>query len=139
MKFKRMAGLSTVLALCVAATPGWGATICGQARGPQGPAAGVQVLVKDSNGRVLGQTTTDQAGHYVLNGVNGGTVDLFLEPGTTGFKGGSGVLTLTDLSSKVDWQVSDAAAANAAQNGTCDAAGWTNLEIGSVAVIGLAA
>lgn len=117
------------------------ATICGEARGPQGPASGVLVLVKDSNGQVLGQATTDQNGNYQLNGMNGGTVDLFLEPGTTGFKGGSGVLTLTDVGSKVDWQVSDAAAANAAQNGTCDdpPGGWTDWEIGSVALIGLAA
>jgi|SRR5579863_1953862 len=140
MKPRKMTWLSTVLAACMAATPAWSATICGEARSPQGPAGGVQVLVKDSNGQVLGQTTTDSNGNYLLDGVNSGTVDLFLEPGTTGFKGGSGVLTLTDAGSKVDWQVSDASNAAAAQDGVCDpAGGWTNGEIASVALIGAAA
>lgn len=137
MKLKGMTWLSSVLAFCVAAAPAWSATICGKASGPQGPAAGVVVLVKDANGNVLNQTTTDQKGYYVLNGVNPGTADLFLEPGTTGFKGGSGVLDLTEVGSKVDWQVSETAAANAAQNGSCKG-GWAWWEIGSVALIGLA-
>lgn len=140
MKPKSMTWLSTVLAVCIGASPAWSATICGQARGPQGPANGVQVLIKDSGGQTLGQTTTDQNGNYILNGVSAGTVDLFLDPGSTGFKGGSGVLTLTEGGSKVDWQLSDASAASAAQNGACDpAGGWTTGEIASVALIGAAA
>ena len=140
MKPKRMTWLSTLMALFVASTPAWSATVCGIARDAQGqPVAGVQVLIKDSNGQVLGQATTDQSGKYIVNGVDGGTVDLFLEPGATGYKGGTGVLTLTEANGMVNWQVSNAADAAAEQLGTCDPAGWTAGEIAVPVVIGLAA
>jgi hypothetical protein len=61
---------------------------------------------------------------------------LFLEPGSSGFQSGSGVLDLTGKSERVNWQVSSASGAVAAQEGSC---GLTPLEWGAIGMLGLAA
>jgi hypothetical protein len=131
--------LMTVLSVAIAA-PAFAAAICGVARNAQNqPIAGLPVTCKDNAGNVLGQATTDAQGRYVITGLPQGTVDVFIEGGGTPYKPGSGVLNLTEASADVNWEVSPASAALAAQNGPCDAAaGWTGGETAAAVVLGTA-
>jgi len=140
MKANWKIALMTVLSVAIA-TPAFAAALCGVARNAQNqPIAGVPVTVKDSSGNVLGQATTDADGKYVITGLPQGTLDLFVETGGTPYKPGSGVLTLTEASADVNWEMSPTASALAAQSGVCDAAGagWTAGETASVTVLGIA-
>ena len=131
-------GLIAGIALILASTPTYAAIVCGIATNAQGqPAAGVVVVAKDSAGNILGQATTGADGTYKITGLKNGTIDLFLEPGGSAYKPGSGVLTLTEASRDVNWSLSDAAAANAAQAGTCGAAALTGAEAASLGVLGV--
>lgn len=129
--------------LMTVAAPVSAATVCGVVRNAQGqPASGVQIVVKDTSGKTIGQATTDKDGNYSIDGVGKGTLDLFLNPAAAGYKAGSGVLTQTSASSSmVNWQISDATPALAAQTGTCDdppASFWPFPEEVSLAVLGVA-
>jgi hypothetical protein len=139
MKSNWKIALMTVLSVAIAA-PAFAAAVCGVARNAQNqPIAGLPVVAKDSAGNVLGQATTDADGRYVITGLPQGTVDIFLEAGGTTYKPGSGVLNLTEASADVNWEVSPASAALAAQSGMCDPAGaWTGWETASVAALGVA-
>jgi hypothetical protein len=140
MKANWKIALMTVLSVAIAA-PAFAAAVCGVARNAQNqPIAGLPVTCKDSTGNVLGQATTDAEGKYVITGLPQGTVNIFLEGGGTTYKPGSGVLNLTEASADVNWEVSPASAALAAQNGLCDAAGapWTTGETVSAVVLGTA-
>ncbi|HJU29744.1 MAG TPA: carboxypeptidase-like regulatory domain-containing protein [Candidatus Binataceae bacterium] len=137
-----MAGIVT-LGLTIVAAGANAATICGSARNANGqPVPGVEVVVKDSSGKILGTAVTDQSGSYVIHGISGasGQLDLFLEPQTTGYRPGSGVLQLAsvDPSSNVDWRVSNTSSAMAARTGECaDPAGLSSGEVASIAVLGV--
>ena len=140
---KNMRTWLAVFAVVVVAAPASAATVCGVVHNTQGqPAGGVQIVVKDTSGKAIGQATTDKDGNYLIDGVGKGKLDLFLNPATTGYKAGSGVLTETSASSSmVNWQISDATPALAAQTGTCDdppAAFWPWPEEISIAVLGVA-
>src|SRR6266851_324278 len=139
MKANWKIALMTVLGIAIAA-PAFAAAVCGVARNAQNqPIAGLPVVAKDSAGNVLGQATTDADGRYVITGLPQGTIDIFIEAGGTTYKPGSGVLNLTEASADVNWEVSPASAALAAQNGVCGGAGgWTGWETASVAALGLA-
>src|SRR5271168_615441 len=141
MKRKAAVLLSTVLAVVVPASQAMSAAICGTADDAQGQAAkGVGVTVKNTGGATLGQATTDDNGNYRIDNLEMGTLNLFLEPGSSGFQGGSGVLDLNDKSKRVNWQVSSASSAVASQAGPCAdaAAALTPVEWGAIAVLGLA-
>lgn len=139
MKAKWKFGVAFLLAATLA-SPAFAATVCGVVQNSQGqPVSGLQVIAKNPSGQVLGQGTTGAKGEYLIQGIQPGTVDLFLDTSNTSYKHGSGVLNLTGASSNVSWEVSDAANALAAQNGTCvdPPAGMSNLEKGSIAVLGI--
>lgn len=141
MKRKAAMLLSTVLAVVVPASQAMSAAICGTADNGQGqPAKGVGITVKNPAGATLGQGTTDDNGNYRIDGLDMGTLNLFLEPGSTGYQGGSGVLDLNDKSKRVNWQLSSASSAVASQAGPCGeaAAALTPLEWGAIGVLGLA-
>jgi hypothetical protein len=131
--------LMTVLSVAIA-TPAFAEALCGVARNAQNqPIAGLPVTVKGSSGNVLGQATTDADGRYVITGLPQGTLDVFVEAGGTTYKPGSGVLTLTEASADVNWEMSPTASALAAQNGTCAVGGaWTAGETAAVAALGIA-
>jgi hypothetical protein len=139
MKSNWKIALMTVLSVAIAA-PAFAAAVCGVARNAQNqPIAGLPVVAKDSAGNVLGQATTDSDGRYVISGLPQGTIDIFIAGGGTTYKPGSGVLNLTEASADVNWEVSPASAALAAQNGICGAGGgWTGWETASVAALGVA-
>src|SRR5260370_33401271 len=138
MKANWKIALMTMLGIAMAA-PAFAAAICGVARNAQNQRiAGLPVVAKDSAGNVLGQATTDADGRYVITGLPQGTINIFVEAGGTTYKPGSGVLNLTEASADVNWEVSPASAALAAQNGGCGAGGWTGWENASFAALGLA-
>ena len=138
MKKLRRVGLFWGIASILAAAPAFAAIVCGIATNGQGqPVAGAVVTAKDSAGNVLGQATTGTDGTYKITGLKNGTIDLFLDPAGNPYKPGSGVLTLTEASRDVNWGVSNGAAANAAQAGTCGAAALTGAEAASLGVLGL--
>ncbi|MBE3602991.1 carboxypeptidase regulatory-like domain-containing protein [bacterium] len=116
------------------------ATVCGVAQNPQGsPLAGATVTVKDPSGKVLGSAVTDGKGNYSIDNVSNGTVDLFLDTGSTALKNGSGVLNLSGATQAVNWEVSSNANAIATQGGSCvDPPGpLTPAEWASIGVLGL--
>jgi hypothetical protein len=133
--------LSTVLAMAVPASQAMCAAVCGTVDDAQGnPASNVGVTVKSPSGATEGQGTTDSNGNYRIDGLDMGTLNLFLEPGGSGFQGGSGVLDLNDKSKRVNWQLSSSSSAVASQAGPCAdaAAALTPLEWGAIGVLGLA-
>jgi hypothetical protein len=141
MRRKAAVVLSTVLAIAVPTSQALAAAICGTADDASGnPAKGVGVTVKSPSGAVEGQGTTDDNGNYRIDNLNMGTLNLFIEPGSSGFQGGSGVLDLNDKSKRVNWQLSNASSAVASQAGPCadGAAALTPLEWGAIGVLGLA-
>jgi hypothetical protein len=140
MKRKATMLLTTVLAVGLTAGQALSATVCGVAQNAQGnPVSGVSVTVKDPSGKILGQATTGSQGEYSIDHLGQGTLNLFLESGGAGVKGGSGVLDLSGDSRVVNWQVSDASSAVASQGGVCrDPAGaLTPAEWASIGVLGL--
>ena len=140
MRRKATVLFTTMLAISLTAAQAMSATVCGVAQNAQGaPVAGAGITVKDSSGKILGQSTTGSRGEYQIDNLGEGTLDLFLEPGTAGVQGGSGVLNLAGESKMVNWQVSDASGAVASQGGTCaDPAGaLTPAEWASIGVLGL--
>jgi len=142
MKPKATMLLTTMLAISLTAGQAMSATVCGVAQNAQGaPVGGVGISVKDSSGKMLGQATTGSKGEYQIDNLGQGTLNLFLDPGSAGVQGGSGVLNLAGDSKMVNWQVSDASGAVASQGGTCaDPAGaLTPAEWAAIGVLGLAA
>jgi len=141
MRRKAAVVLSTLLAIALPASQAMSAAICGTADDAQGnPAKGVGITVKSPAGQVEGQGTTDNNGNYRIDGVNLGTLNLFLEPGSSGLQGGSGVLDLNDKSKRVNWQLSSTSSAVASQAGPCGeaAAALTPVEWGAIGVLGAA-
>jgi Carboxypeptidase regulatory-like domain len=133
--------LSTLLALAIPASQAMSAAICGTVDDASGnPAGNVGVNVKSPSGAMEGQGTTDSNGNYRIDGLSPGTLNLFLEPGSSGFQGGSGVLDLNDPSKRVNWSLSSSSSATASQAGPCSgaAAALTPLEWGATGVLGLA-
>jgi hypothetical protein len=141
MKGKATKFVTTILAIGLTAGQAMSATVCGVVDNSQGqPISGCPVTVKDSSGKILGQATTGSDGEYEISNLGQGTLDLFLDPCSSGAQGGSGVLDMTGDSQKVDWQVPGTSAAVASQGGVCRAAGaLTPAEWASIGVLGLAA
>lgn len=142
MKRKATMLLTTILAVGMAAGQAMSATVSGVAQNPQGtPIGGVGITVKDPSGKVLGHATTGSKGEYEIDNLGQGTLDLFVDPGSAGVQGGSGVLNMADECKMVNWQVSDTASAVASQGGPClDPPGaLTPVEWAAIGVLGLGA
>jgi hypothetical protein len=91
------------------------ATVCGVARDLQGRAVtGATIMAKDSNGRIVGQSTTGADGTYSIDRVNQGKLNLALDSGNSSVPAGSGVVELTSASEAVDWQVASSGQATPA-------------------------
>jgi hypothetical protein len=140
MKLKVTMFLAAMLVINLTIRQAMSATICGVAQNAQGvPIRGIQITVKESSGKVLGQSTTGDKGEYEIDNLGLGTLDLFLDPGTAGVpRGGSGVLNLSGASQMVNWQVSPSGAV-ASQGGSClDPAGpLAPAEWAAIGVLGL--
>jgi Carboxypeptidase regulatory-like domain len=140
MKGKATMFLTTMLAIGLTAGQAMSATVCGVVDNAQGqPVSGCPVTVKDSSGKILGQTTTGSDGGYEISNLGQGTLDLFLDPCASGAQGGSGVLNMTGESEKVDWQVPGSSPAVTSQGGSCEGGGLLPAEWATIGVLGLAA
>ena len=81
MKRKATMLLTTILAISLTAGQAMSTTLCGVAQNAQGvPIRGVGITVKDSSGKVLGQSTSGSKGEYEIDNLGHGTLDLFLDP-----------------------------------------------------------
>lgn len=142
MKRKTTMFLTTMLAVSMAAGQAMSATVSGVAQNAQGaPVGGVGITAKDPSGKVLGHATTGSKGAYEIDNLGQGTLDLFVDPGSAGVQGGSGVLNIADECRMVNWQVSGTASAVASQGGPClDPSGpLTPGEWAAIGVLGLGA
>jgi hypothetical protein len=134
--------LTTMLAISLTTGQALSATVSGVARNAQGaPVSGASITVKDPSGKVLGQATTGGKGEYEIDNLGQGSLDLFLDPGSAGVRGGSGVLNMAGDCKMVNWRVSDASSAVASQGESCvDPPGdLTPAEWAAIGVLGLGA
>ncbi|MGH7987619.1 MAG: carboxypeptidase-like regulatory domain-containing protein [Candidatus Binataceae bacterium] len=131
---------SALLTVGLSVAPALSATICGVARNSQGtPVSGATVTVKDGSGKVIGQAVTEKDGHYIINHLNSGPINLFLSA-VANYQAGSGALTLNDVGKSVNWNVSNLAPAMAVAGGTCvDPAALTAGDWASIGALGLGA
>jgi len=133
---------TTLLAITLATGQAMGAILSGVALDPQGmPVSGILITVRDSAGKILGQTTTGKKGEYEIDNLGKGTLDLSLNPGSAGVQGGSGVLDLTGGCQMVNWQVSNSGRAVASQGGPCPdhRAGLSAAEWAAIGALGIGA
>jgi len=108
----------------------------------QHPVSGVNIVIQDTTGKTVGQTTTDATGQYKIGGLSPNTYDYTLSPGI-GFKGGSAVSYLDNDGLTVNWKVSDTgeavalAAPGSKQAIAGDPFGMSMPEFLSVVVLGI--
>ncbi len=63
------------------------ASVGGTVAGPQGaPLTGVQVIVKDAGGHVIGQGAPGSGGVYDIQGLQPGNYNFTLDPGSSGYQ-----------------------------------------------------
>ncbi len=87
------------------------------------PVSGVQIVVKDTKGRILGKALTNNQGQYQITGLAPGAYDYVLEPLGTPFKAGTAAAYLDDKGLTINWKVSTGTAAVAlAQQGIANTA-----------------
>ena len=82
---------SVLLALTFVAgisVPAMAASVGGTVAGSQGqPLTGVQVIVKDASGHVVGQGAPGSGGVYDIQGLQPGNYNFTLDPGSSGYQG----------------------------------------------------
>jgi Carboxypeptidase regulatory-like domain len=109
MKRRGFFGCGLAMVFLITVSSAFCAEIAGTVADPQGhPVSGVKITVQEPAGKVVGQGIADAAGHYSIDGLAPNTYDFFLDPLTTGVKGGSGVSYLDANGLTIDWKVSDA-------------------------------
>ncbi len=83
------------------------ADIVGIVSDPQGnPVQGVRIVIKNTDGKILGKTATDSHGHYEISGLTPGAYDNVLDPLGTSFKGGTAASYLDAKGLTINWMVS---------------------------------
>jgi len=64
------------------------ASVGGTVAGSQGQSlSGIQVIVKDANGKVIGTGTPGDSGVYDISGLQPGNYNFTLDPGSSGYQG----------------------------------------------------
>jgi len=100
--------------------PGFSASVCGVAVDSQGRAArGVQTIVEDEKGRIVGQGKTDDKGNYFIDRLSPGTYSFSLAERSNAYRGGSSVFSITGESKRIDWRIAAAKPAMAMKSGNC--------------------
>jgi hypothetical protein len=89
----------------------WCATVSGSVVDSSGKdVVAVKITVTDpATGKVVGQAVTHASGKYQIAGIDPGTYNFALDPGTTGVKPGSATAALPGHGLSVDWTVSPTA------------------------------
>lgn len=70
------------------------------------PVKGIQILVAESGAKSALKVVTDDKGDYRLTGLSAGTYTFALDPGSTGFRGGTAIAYLGDKGLTVNWRIS---------------------------------
>jgi hypothetical protein len=94
--------------------------------------AGVQVIAKDANGKVVGQGATGSTGVYEIKDLQPGNYNFTLDPASTGFQGQTVASYVGPDGICLNWGVSTTspAVATAQPGATCQlAAGFDTAEI----------
>ena len=126
MKKSNLSFLFLVLCLAALAMQAFCSDITGDVRGPQGPIAGVQIVVTDQTGKVVAQTLTDESGRYCISGlVRGSYKSTVKAPTGSGFKSGAVSIDLGEQGATGNWLVSSGHVASALMKsaGSCWAFG----------------
>lgn len=105
------------------------ASVGGTVAGSQGqPLSGVQVIVKDASGHVVGQGAPGSTGVYDISGLQPGNYNFTLDPGSSGYQGQTVASYVGPDGICLNWGVSTTspAVATAQPGSTCDpvAAAW---------------
>src|ERR1700746_285166 len=107
------------------------ASVGGTVAGPQGqPLTGVQVIVKDASGHVIGQGAPGSGGVYDIQGLQPGNYNFTLDPGSSGYQGQTVASYVGPDGICLNWGLSTTspAVATAQPGTTCDppaaAAAW---------------
>jgi hypothetical protein len=75
------------------------------------PVSGVQIIVKNASGKILGKVLTDNEGRYSITGLAPGAYNYVLEPLGTSFKAGTAAAYLSNKGLTMNWKVSTGTAA----------------------------
>ena len=116
------------------------ASVGGTVASSQGqPVTGVQIIVKDASGHVIGQGASGTSGAYYISGLQPGNYNFTLDPGTSRFQGQTVASYVGSDGICLNWSVSTTSPAVAAAqpSSTCDpvaAARWD-----TAATVGVAA
>jgi hypothetical protein len=100
------------------------ASVGGTVAGSQGPLTGVQVIVKDASGHVVGQGAPGSSGVYDIQGLQPGNYNFTLDPGSSGLQGQTVASYVGADGICLNWGVSTTspAVATAQPGSTCQAA-----------------
>jgi hypothetical protein len=120
----KLAAIAAGLLVLTTASAALCADIVGRVSDLSGSAVqGVQIVVKDRSGKILGKVATDNHGDYQITGLTPGAEEYALDPPGTYFKGGTAVAYLSDKGLTINWKLSTShLAAALATEGTGNAA-----------------
>ncbi len=99
--------------------------VTGEVAGPNGPVSGAEVTLTDANGAVVGQATTNDAGHYCIRGVNPGDYKTSVTPPAP-LQAGVTPRSVPAEGLTEDWSTSPTTIASSSANspGVCEGAWW---------------
>lgn len=105
------------------------ASVGGTVAGSQGQSvSGIQVIVKDASGKIVGQGAPGSGGVYDISGVQPGNYNFTLDPGSSGYQGQTVASYVGPDGICLNWGVSTTspAVATAQPGATCQvaAAAW---------------
>ena len=116
------AALSATLSVALVSSS-YAASVGGTVSAPQGGSVGpMQIIVKDSAGKVVGSATTGANGAYNIGDVPPGNYQVTLDTGSSGFKGQTLASYVTKDGLCLNWGVSTQAPAigTAEPSSVCD-------------------
>src|SRR6202166_3610204 len=121
--------LLSVIFFVSVSSAAFAASVGGTVASSQGqPLSGVQVIVKDAGGKVIGQGATGDGGVYDITGLQPGNYNFTLDPGSTGYQGQTVASYVGPDGICLNWGVSTTspAVATAQPGSTCQplAAAW---------------
>jgi len=130
--------LAFVIGIAVSAMA---APVGGTIGGAQGQSlSGIQIIVKDANGKVVAQVTPSATGTYEITGLPDGNYTFTLDPGSSGVQGQTVSSYVGADGICLNWGVSTTspAIATAQPGATCQAAAWwtdTSTYVGGAAAL----
>ena len=126
--------LLSVIFFVSVSSAAFAASVGGTVASSQGqPLSGIQVIVKDANGHVIGQGAPGSGGVYDIQGLQPGNYNFTLDPGSSGYQGQTVASYVGADGICLNWGVSTTspAVASAQPGATCQlaAGGYDTAEI----------